>query len=110
MSRVLVLGMCIAIGCGALLGITLAYEQWVFAMGALILGVGSASVVALASPEPVPAVMPVTLGGPVVRPTIELDDELEETEPEPADAPAAGPAPRPVLVPLDPDRTVPTAA
>lgn len=110
MSRVLVLGICVAIGCGALLGVTLAYGHWMFAMVALVLGVGSASVVALASPEPARTAMPVTLGGPVVCPTIELEAEPDDADPQPVPAPVTRPVPQPVLLPLDPDRTVPTAA
>lgn len=116
MFRVFALGTFVAIVCGALLGTALANGQWVFAMGALILGVGTAGAVAVASPDPVPVPAPVTLGGPVVRPTIELDDEPEslepeapEPEPEPA-TPVSVPAPSPVLLPLDPDRSMPSVA
>lgn len=111
MTRVLVLGTIVAIACGALLGATIAYEQWIFAMGALILGVGGASVVALASPEPVTTAAPVILGGPVVNPTVELADEVDEPEPEPAVEPRPAPAPEPaVVLQLNPDTPLPTAA
>ncbi|RPF23210.1 hypothetical protein [Myceligenerans xiligouense] len=112
MTRVLALGTIVAIGCGALLGLTLAYGQWMLAIGALILGVGGATVVALTVPEPTPAAAPVTLGGPVVRPTIELDDEFGEPDAVPAsgDTPGTVPTPAPALLPLDHDRTIPNAA
>ncbi|GAA1865578.1 hypothetical protein [Myceligenerans crystallogenes] len=109
MIRVLVLGTIVAIGCGVLLGATVAYEQWVFAMGALILGVGGASVVALAGTEPVPAVAPVILSGPVVSPTVELEEDPEAPDPEtePDTAPTREPAP---VLRLNPNAPVPTAA
>ncbi|GAB4086993.1 hypothetical protein GCM10028784_36230 [Myceligenerans cantabricum] len=105
MTRVLILGALVAIVCGALLGFTLAYGQWMFSIGALILGIGGATVVALAAPEPEPALAPVTLAGPVVRPIIELDDEPEIPEP----AAAETITPVPAIVPLEPDR-IPHAA
>ncbi|MBE1874402.1 hypothetical protein [Myceligenerans pegani] len=117
MTRVFALGTIVAIGCGVLLGLTLAYGQWMLAIGALILGVGGATVVALAAPEPEPAMAPVTLGGPVVRPTIELDDEADDAlDAAPASgstsetAPETAPAPVPALLPLDQDRSIPSAA
>ncbi|MBL0887619.1 hypothetical protein [Myceligenerans indicum] len=112
MTRVLALGTIVAIGCGMLLGLALAYGQWMFAVGILILGVGSATVVALAAPEPTPTMAPIILSGPVVRPTIELDDASEAGADRDAAAeiPGTAPAPTPALLPLDPDRTIPNAA
>ncbi|GAB3158915.1 hypothetical protein GCM10027059_04410 [Myceligenerans halotolerans] len=113
MTRVLALGTIVAIGCGALLGLTLAYGQWMLAIGALILGVGGAAVVALIAPEPTPAIAPVTLSGPVVRPTIELDDESDDelvAAPASDENPETISAPAPALLPLDRDRTIPSAA
>lgn len=113
MTRALALGTIVAIACGVLLGLTLAYGQWMLAIGALILGVGGAAVVALTVPEPEPTIAPVTLGGPVVRPTIELDDELDDeldVAPASDETPATIPTPAPALLPLDQDRTIPSAA
>lgn len=108
MTRVITLGTFVAFGCGALLGLTLAYGQWMLAIGALILGVGGATAVALAAPEPSPPLAPVTLGGPVVRPTIEVDDDA--AGPEPAGAPEPATSRTPAMLPLDPGRPVPNAA
>lgn len=109
MTRVITLGTIVSIACGAVLGLTLAYGQWMLAVGALILGVGGAMAVALTTPEPAPAFVPVTLGGPVVRPTIESDAE-PTTPPGPDRTPYEIPASPPGLLAADPDRTIPNAA
>ncbi|MBO0609677.1 hypothetical protein [Myceligenerans salitolerans] len=110
MTRVLALGTIVAIGCGVLLGLTLAYGQWMLAAGALLLGVGGATVVALTVPEPAPTIAPVTLSGPVVRPTVELEDEFDELDTPAATDETPVPAPAPALLALDRDRTIPHAA
>jgi membrane protein implicated in regulation of membrane protease activity len=88
MTRVLVLGSIVAVGCGALLGITLAYQLVPLAVLVVLLGLAGTFAVARATPEPAPALRaPVTLGGPLARPVEEEEDEDEESAAEPVPAP-----------------------
>lgn len=87
MTRVLVMGSIVAVVCGALLGLTLAYQLLPLAVLAVLLGLAGTFVVARATPEPAPALRaPVTLGGPLARPA-ENEDEDEEPAGEPVQAP-----------------------
>ncbi|MCP2263438.1 hypothetical protein ACFQHV_22710 [Promicromonospora thailandica] len=87
MTRVLVLGSIVAVGCGALLGVALAYQLVPFTVLAVLLGLVGTVVVARATPEPAPVLRaPVTLGGPLARPS-EDEHEDEETAAEPVQAP-----------------------
>ncbi|MFI9485218.1 hypothetical protein ACIG47_02400 [Promicromonospora sp. NPDC052451] len=100
MTRVLVMGSIVAVGCGALLGLTLAYQLVPLAVLAVLLGLAGTLVVARATPEPVPVLRAqVTLGGPLARPA-ENDDEDEEAAAEPVEAPVQQlPAPVVAAVP-----------
>jgi len=76
MTRVLVLGSIVAVGCGVLLGLTLAYQLVPLTVLAVLLGLSGTFAVARATPEPAPQLRaPVTLGGPLARP-VEEDEEL----------------------------------
>jgi hypothetical protein len=85
MTRVLVLGSIVAVGCGALLGVALAYELVPLTVLAVLLGTAGTFVVLRMTPEPAAGPGdPVTLGGPLARPA----EEDEESAAEPAEAPA----------------------
>lgn len=82
MTRVLVLGSIIAVGGGALLGFTIAYQLVPLTVLAVLLGLAGTFFVVRATPEPTtePSA-PVTLGGSLARPV--GDDETAD-EPVPA--------------------------
>ena len=83
MTRVLVLGFIVAVGCGALLGFTVAYQLVPLTVLAVLLGLAGIFLVVRATPEPVAEPRaPVTLGGPLARPA-----ENEESADEPVPAP-----------------------
>lgn len=87
MTRVLVLGSIVAVGCGALLGLTLAYQLVPLAVLAVLLGLAGTFAVVRATPEPAPDLRAsVTLGGPLARP-VEEDTDEEATDEEAAAAP-----------------------
>jgi membrane protein implicated in regulation of membrane protease activity len=88
MTRVLVLGSIVAVGGGALLGLTLAYQLVPLAVLAVLLGLAGTFAVARVTPEPAPQLrVPVTLGGPLARPVDEDTEEDEESAAEPEPAP-----------------------
>ena len=81
MTRVIILGSSVAVGGGAFLGITLAYQLVPLAVLAALLGLAGTFVVVRAIPEPAPAMgAPIILGGPLARPA---DNEEPDTESEP---------------------------
>lgn len=85
MTRVLVLGSIVAVGCGVLLGLTLAYQLVPLTVLAVLLGLAGTFIVVRATPEPAPQLRaPVTLGGPLARP---VEEEDEESAAEPVQAP-----------------------
>lgn len=93
MTRVLVLGSVVAVGCGVLLGLTLAYQLVPFTVLAVLLGLAGIFVVVRATPEPAADQRaPVTLGGSLTRPA----GEDEEQSTQPAAAPVQ-PLPVPVV-------------
>ncbi|MEU4363858.1 hypothetical protein [Promicromonospora sp. NPDC023987] len=82
MTRVLVLGSIIAVGCGALLGFTVAYQLVPLTVLAALLGLAGILLVVRAIPVPTGEPdAPVTLGGPLARPA---EDEESADEPVPA--------------------------
>ncbi len=84
MARVIVLGSIAAVGGGALLGITLAYQLVPLAVLAALLGLAGTFAAVRATPEPAPALLraPVTLGGALARPVANEEEEEESaTEP-----------------------------
>jgi hypothetical protein len=82
MTRVLVLGSIVAVGCGVLLGLTLAYQLVPLTVLAVLLGLAGTFAVVRATPEPAPLLRaPVTLGGPLARPVEEEEDEESAAEP-----------------------------
>jgi hypothetical protein len=84
MTRVIVLGSIVAIGGGALLGLTLAYQLIPLTVLAVLLGLAGTFAVIRTTPEPAPVLRePVTLGGPLARPA-DNEDEESATEPVPA--------------------------
>jgi hypothetical protein len=89
MTRVLVLGSIVAVGCGVLLGLTLAYQLVPLTVLAVLLGLAGTFAVVRATPEPAPLLRaPVTLGGPLARPVEEEEEEEdEESAAEPVQAP-----------------------
>lgn len=85
MTRALVLGSIVAVGCGTLLGLTLAYQLVPLAVLVGLLGLAGTFVVMRATPEPAPQLRaPVTLGGPLARPVDDDNDEESAAEPVPA--------------------------
>jgi len=79
MTRVLVRGSAVAVGCGALLGFTVAYELVALAVLAALLGLAGTFFAVRATPEPATEQGdPVTLGGPLAR---AADDEESTNEP-----------------------------
>ncbi len=81
MTRVIILGSSVAVGGGALLGITLAYQLVPLAVLAALIGLAGIFVVVRAVPEPAPAMgAPIILSGPLARPA---DNEEPDTESEP---------------------------
>lgn len=81
MTRVIILGSSVAVGGGAFLGITLAYQLVPLAVLAALLGLAGIFVVVRAIPEPAPATgAPIILSGPLARPA---DNEEPDTESEP---------------------------
>lgn len=99
MTRVLTLGSIVAVGCGALLGIALAYQLVPLTVLAVLLGLAGTFAVVRATPEPAQELRAsVTLGGPLARPA--EDDADEESAAEPAPAPVQQlPAPVVAAVP-----------
>lgn len=86
MTRVLVLGSIVTVGCGVLLGFTVAYQLVPLTVLAVLLGLAGTLVVVRATPEPVAALdAPVTLGGSLARSV--TDDEDEESADEPVSTP-----------------------
>ncbi|MEV0950077.1 hypothetical protein [Promicromonospora sp. NPDC050249] len=84
MTRVLVRGSAVAVGCGALLGFTVAYQLVPLAVLAALLGLAGTFFAVRATPEPTTEPgAPVTLGGPLARGA----DDDEETTSEPAQVP-----------------------
>lgn len=104
MTRVLILGSIVAVGCGALLGLALAYQLVPLTVLAVLLGLAGTFVAVRATPEPAPQLRAsVTLGGPLARPA--EDDVDEDGEP------AAEPLPAPVQqLPVPVVAAVPDAA
>ncbi|GAA4707060.1 hypothetical protein APR04_003744 [Promicromonospora umidemergens] len=89
MTRVLVLGSIIAVGCGALLGFTVAYQLVPLTVLAGLLGLAGTFLVVRATPEPTAQPgAPVTLGGPLARPA---DDQETADDQESADEPVPAP-------------------
>jgi hypothetical protein len=83
MTRVLVLGSIVAVAGGVLLGLALAYQLVPLTVLAVLLGLAGTLAVVRATPEPAAETRaPVTLGGPLARPTGE--DEEPAAEPVPA--------------------------
>ncbi|MEU4384787.1 hypothetical protein [Promicromonospora sp. NPDC023805] len=84
MTRVLVRGSAVAVGCGALLGFTVAYQLVPLAVLAALLGLAGTFFAVRATPEPAtdPGA-PVTLGGPLAR----AADDDEESTSEPVQVP-----------------------
>lgn len=81
MTRVITLGSAVAVGGGAFLGITLAYQLVPLAVLAALVGLAGIFVVVRAIPEPAPVTdAPIILSGPLARPAI---TEESDTESEP---------------------------
>ncbi|MFC8799967.1 hypothetical protein ACFT2C_19705 [Promicromonospora sp. NPDC057138] len=101
MTRVLVVGSIVAVGCGALLGLALAYQFLPLTVLAILLGLAGTLAVARATPEPAPQLRaPITLSGPLAFPVVEEDEES-----------AAEPIPAPVQqLPVPAVAVVPDAA
>jgi hypothetical protein len=79
MTRVLVRGSAVAVGCGALLGFTVAYQLVPLAVLAALLGLAGTFFAVRATPEPTTEPGdPVTLGGPLAR---SAEDEESTNEP-----------------------------
>lgn len=84
MTRVLVLGSIVAVGCGTLLGLALAYQLVPLVVLAVLLGLAGTFAVVRATPEPVPGSRaPVTLGGALTRPAEEDEEPAEAAVPAP---------------------------
>lgn len=78
MTRVLVLGSVVAVGGGALLGFTVAYQLAPLTVLAVLLGLAGIFAVLRAIPAPVTGLdVPVTLGGPLARP-VENEEPADE--------------------------------
>jgi hypothetical protein len=79
MTRLLVRGSAVAVGCGVLLGFTVAYQLVPLAVLAALLGLAGTFFAVRAIPEPATEPGdPVTLGGPLAR---TADDEESMNEP-----------------------------
>jgi hypothetical protein len=79
MTRVLVRGSAVAIGCGALLGFAVAYQLVLLTVLAALLGLAGTFVAVRATPGPATEPGdPVTLSGPIAR---AADDEESASEP-----------------------------
>jgi hypothetical protein len=88
MTRVLVLGSIVAVGCGVLLGFSAAHQLAPLAVLAVLLGLAGTLLVVREIPEPVTELdAPVTLGGALARPVADAENENEESADEPVPAP-----------------------
>jgi hypothetical protein len=105
MTRVLTLGSIVAVGCGVLLGLALAYQLVPLTVLAVLLGLAGTFAVVRATPAPAQDLRdPVTLGGPLARPAEEEDEDTDEEA-------AAEPVPAPVQqLPVPVVASVPDAA
>lgn len=85
MTRVLVRGSAVAVGCGVLLGFTVAYQLVPLAVLTALLGLAGTFFAVRATPGPATEPGdPVTLNGPLAR----AADDDEESAGEPVPAPA----------------------
>ncbi|MGI5189060.1 hypothetical protein ACQEVI_13045 [Promicromonospora sp. CA-289599] len=88
MTRVLVRGSAVAVGCGALLGFTVAYQLVPLTVLAALLGLAGTFFAVRATPEPATKQgAPVTLGGPLAREAENREAEDDEPTSEPVQVP-----------------------